>query len=155
MNKIILMGRLTRDPELRTTQTGKSVAQFTLAVDRPFGGSDGKNEADFIPCVLWNKTAEVCCQYVAKGHRLLVEGRIQTRTYDDKQGQRRWVTECIGDRIEFIEPKNRDVLVSGPLPSTMGKYLEPQNSINGAQQARNSGMEQMGQSLPFDEEVPF
>lgn len=105
LNKILLLGRLVADPELRYTATGKAVAQFTLAVDRPFAGQDGKKEADFIPVILWGKTAEAAANYSFKGQRLLVEGRLQIRSYEAKDGSKRWVTEVIGNSIEFIEKK--------------------------------------------------
>ena len=104
-NKIILLGRLTADPVCKYTQQGKCVASFTLAVNRPFKGADGKNEADFIPVVLWDKTAEVVANNVKKGQRLLVEGRLQIRTYDAQDGSKRWVTEVVGNSVEFIEKK--------------------------------------------------
>ena len=105
LNKILLLGRLVADPELRYTAAGKAVAQFTLAVDRPFAGQDGKKEADFIPVILWGKTAEAAANYSFKGQRLLVEGRLQIRSYETKDGSKRWATEVIGNSIEFIEKK--------------------------------------------------
>ncbi len=105
MNKTILIGRLTKDPEVRYTTNGKAVCTFTLAVDRPFANKIGEHETDYVPIVLWEKPAELAGNSCAKGHRLLVEGRIQVRTYDDKDGQRHWVTEIVGDRIEFLEQK--------------------------------------------------
>ena len=105
LNKILLLGRLVADPELRYTANGKAVAQFTLAVDRPFTSQDGKKEADFIPVILWGKTAEAAANYSFKGQRLLVEGRLQIRSYEAKDGTKRWVTEVIGNSIEFIEKK--------------------------------------------------
>ena len=105
LNKILLLGRLVADPELRYTATGKAVAQFTLAVDRPFASQDGKREADFIPVILWGKTAEAAANYSFKGQRLLVEGRLQIRSYEAKDGSKRWATEVIGNSIEFIEKK--------------------------------------------------
>ena len=104
MNKIILLGRLARDPEVRYTQTGKVVCQFTLAVNRPFAGEDGQREADFIPVVIWGKQAETLGNSVTKGQRLLVEGRLQIRSYD-KEGTKHYVTEVIADRFEYIERK--------------------------------------------------
>lgn len=82
MNKIILLGRLTKDPEIRKTPTDKSVCTFTLAVDRPFSGRDGKREADFISIVTWNRTADLAFEYLTKGKRALVEGRLQIRSYE-------------------------------------------------------------------------
>lgn len=105
MNKVILMGRLTKDPEVKYTQTGKVVTQFTLAVDRPFKTPDGQKEADFIPVVVWNKAAELVGNSCQKGHRLLVDGRLQIRSYDAKDGTKRWVTEIIANSVEFIERK--------------------------------------------------
>lgn len=105
MNKIVLLGRLVRDPELRYTAAGKAVAQFTLAVDRPFTGQDGNKETDFIDVVLWSKTAEAAANYSFKGQRLLVEGRLQIRSYEAKDGSKRKAAEVIGQSIEFIEKK--------------------------------------------------
>ena len=102
MNRAILFGRLTKDVELRTTPSGRSVAMLTLAIDRP-PTKDGNKEVDFIPVVLWGKTAEAVARYVHKGQRLLVEGRIQVRSYDDKNGQKRYATEVVSDRVEFID----------------------------------------------------
>lgn len=108
MNIAVLQGRLTKDVEVRYTETGKVVANFTLAVNRPFADKDGQRETDFIPVVLWNKTAEVAGNNAHKGDRLAVIGRIQVRNYTDKNGGKRYVTEVVGDRIEFIEPKQKN-----------------------------------------------
>lgn len=105
MNKVVLLGRLTSDPTVRYTQTGKVVAQFILAVDRPFKDAQGNKETDFIPVVLWGKAAELVGNSCQKGHRLLVEGRLQIRSYDAKDGTKRWVTEIIANSVEFIERK--------------------------------------------------
>lgn len=107
MNIAVLQGRLTKDVEVRYTDTGKVIANFTLAVNRPFADKDGQREADFISVVLWNKTAEVAGNNVHKGDRLAVVGRIQVRNYTDKNGAKRYVTEVVGDKIEFIEPKHK------------------------------------------------
>lgn len=123
------MGRLVRDPEVRYTQTGKVVCQFTLAVDRPFANQEGQREADFIPVIVWGKQAELCGNSLTKGQRLLVEGRLQIRSYDAKDGSKRYVTEVIGNSFEFIERK--------------------------AAAGDSSNMESFGSSVPFDEEIPF
>lgn len=103
MNKIILLGRLVRDPEVRYTQSAKAVCQFTIVVDRPFTGQDGQKEADFIPVVIWGKQGETAGNNLKKGQRVLVEGRLQIRSYDAKDGSKRYVAEVIADRFEFVE----------------------------------------------------
>ena len=95
MNKIMLIGRLTKDPELRYTQSGSAVASFTLAVNRRFANQSGEREADFINCVAWQKSAEFVANYFKKGQQMALEGRLQVRSYDGNDGQRRWVTEVI------------------------------------------------------------
>lgn len=138
MNKVILLGRLTKDPEIRYTPSQKVVAQFTLAVDRPFLNQLGQREADFIPVVAWGKSAELIGNSCTKGHRLLVEGRLQIRNYDAKDGTKRWVTEVIASTFEFIERKS-----------------ESHANESDANASYSSGMEDMGQEVPFDEEIPF
>lgn len=100
MNKVIIMGRLTKQPEVRYTPNQKVYTTITLAVDRP-----GKKETDFIPVILWDKQAELVGNSCSKGHRLLVEGRLQIHSFDGKDGQKRWVTEVIANSMEFIEKK--------------------------------------------------
>ena len=131
MNKIILLGRLVKDPEVRYTQTGKVVCQFTLAVERPFAGQDGQREADFIPVLIWGKQAEIFGNSVTKGQRVLVEGRLQVRNYDAKDGTKRYVTEVIADHFEYIEKKVQ------------------------ADNKDNQGFGNMGTAQPFDEDIPF
>lgn len=107
MNHIEILGRLTRNPEIKYTQNGKCVASFTLAVDRPFKNQNGEKEADFIPVVAWGKAAELIGNSCVKGHRLLVEGRLQIRNFEAKDGTKKWITEVISTRIEFIERKEK------------------------------------------------
>lgn len=107
LNRVILIGRLTRDPELRYTPAGVAVTQFTIAVDRPFSGSNGEREADFIPVVTWRQLAETCANYLRKGRLTAVEGRIQVRNYENNEGKRVYVTEVIADNVRFLE-SNRD-----------------------------------------------
>lgn len=104
MNKVILIGRLTADPDLRYTQSQKPVATYRLAVDRPFK-TEGQPEADFITCIAWNKNAEFVSKHLTKGTKIAIEGRIQTRNYDDKDGKKVFVTEVVVDRHEFCEAK--------------------------------------------------
>lgn len=130
MNKWIGLGRLVKDPEVKYTESGKVVTQFTLAVNRPFTNQQGQNEADFIPVVVWGKQAELIGNSCAKGHRLLVEGRIQIRSYDGKDGTKRWVTEIIANNFEFIERREQ--------PKDMA----------------NMGTD-VTKDAPFNEEIPF
>lgn len=108
INRVILIGRLTRDPELKYTSTGYPVASFTLAVDRGFTNKQGEREADFIPVVVWNKLAENCSKYLAKGRLVGVEGKLQVRSYEAKDGGRRYVTEVIADMVQFLEKKSSE-----------------------------------------------
>ncbi len=105
MNKAILLGRLTKDPELRTTSNGVSVCSFTLAIDRPYKNARGERETDFIPCVTWRQTAEFTAKYFRKGERLAAVGSIQPRHWDDEQGERHYITEVICDEIYFADGK--------------------------------------------------
>ncbi|MFL0196971.1 single-stranded DNA-binding protein [Clostridium sp. WILCCON 0269] len=103
MNKVVLIGRLTRDPDLRFTPgKGTPVARITVAVDRRFS-KDGQKEADFIPVIIWGKQAESAANYMAKGRLIGISGRIQTRSYESKDGVRKYVTEVIADEVQFLE----------------------------------------------------
>ena len=115
INRVILVGRVTKDPVLRKTPNGTSVVSFTLAVNRNIK-KEGQPEADFINCVAWNKTADFMAQYVRKGALLGVEGRIQTRNYDDKNGKRVYVTEVVADSVQFLESKKAAAEQSGYVP---------------------------------------
>ena len=145
MNKIILLGRLTKSPEVRYTQSQKVVCSFALAVDRPFSSQNGKREADFIPVVVWGKVAELCGNSLAKGHRLLVEGRLQIRNYTDKDGQRRYVTEVIASNVEFIERKSDNT----------NQGIQQSNAAASGTETGTSSVSGLGHDVPFDEEVPF
>ncbi len=106
INRVVLVGRLTKDPELRQTQSGISVATFTLATNRTFSSQSGEREADFIPCVIWRKQAENVAQYVGKGSLVGVEGRLQTRSYDAADGSKRFVMEVVADSVQFLESRS-------------------------------------------------
>jgi single-strand DNA-binding protein len=144
VNKIILMGRLVRDPEVRITPSEKTVCTFTLAVNRRFKNAQGQNEADFINIVVWGKIAENCGNYLTKGQRALVEGRLQLRSYEAKDGSgRRYVTEVIAETVEFVETK-----------SSMGH--QSSQSSNSTTSASKGGAESFGSNdATFDEEIPF
>lgn len=119
LNRVILIGRLTRDPELRYTPAGVAVTQFTLAVDRPFTSGQGEREADFIPVVTWRQLAETCANYLRKGRLTAVEGRIQVRNYENNEGKRVYVTEVIADNVRFLESNREN---SAPREEGMGGY---------------------------------
>nr|DAR92839.1 MAG TPA: Single strand binding protein [Caudoviricetes sp.] len=104
MNTWVGIGRLTRDPEVRYTQSGKACAKFTIAIDRRKSG-DGNQQADFIQCVAWEKIAEIISQYCTKGKKIAVEGRIQTRSYEAKDGTKRYATEVVVQSMEFCDSK--------------------------------------------------
>mgnify|MGYP000868293237 FL=1 len=127
MNKAILLGRLTKDPEIKYTQSGKAVASFTLAVDRRKSAS-GEKQADFISCVAWEKTAETIGNYCGRGQQIAVEGRIQSRSYDAQDGSKRYVTEVVVQSMEFCGRRS-------------------DNAGNGA--AAAGSMEPAGEEIPF------
>jgi single-strand DNA-binding protein len=113
MNKVVLVGRITAKPELRYTQSNTAFTRFTIAVNRSFANSDGKREADFINVVAWRKQAETIARYFDKGSLIGIEGRIQTGSYDDKDGNRRYTFDGALDNFEFLESKN----AKGSIPS--------------------------------------
>lgn len=132
MLKVIAMGRVTKEPEVRYTQSGKCVCTFIIAVNREFKNEDGNYDADFVPVVVWGKAAELAGNSLDKGHRILVEGRLQNRSYEAKDGSKRYIAEIISQHIEFVERK-ADVK-----PKTMDKL----------------GTDVTGDT-PFDNVVPF
>lgn len=108
MNRVTLIGRLTKDPNLRFTPNGVAVCTFTLAVNRTFTNQQGEREVDFINCIAWRKTAENTANYTKKGSLVGVDGRIQTRNYEGKDGKRVYVTEVVAETVQFLEPKKQE-----------------------------------------------
>ncbi|MFP4920137.1 single-stranded DNA-binding protein [Staphylococcus coagulans] len=108
LNRVVLVGRLTKDPELRTTQSGVEVATFTLAVNRNFKNKNGEQQADFINCVVFRKQAENVNNFLRKGSLAGVDGRLQSRSYENQEGQRVFVTEVVCDSVQFLEPKSNN-----------------------------------------------
>lgn len=150
MNKVVLIGRLTKDPELKFVPgTGTAVTTCTLAVDRRFPSKDGQREADFIPIVIWGKIAETTANYMSKGRLMGVSGRIQTRSYDAKDGTKRYVTEVVADEVQFLDKGN----------GTTGGFRQ-NNNVNSDVDS-NSGLGFGGQDFgdemtPVDEgDIPF
>ncbi len=105
INRVVLVGRLTKDPELRYTSSNIAYTRFTVAINRPYSNASGDKEADFIQCVAWRRQAETVARYVNKGSLVGVEGRIQTGYYDDKDGVRKYTTDIVCDSVQFLEPK--------------------------------------------------
>lgn len=124
MNKVILMGRLTRDPEVRYTQTNNTlVASFSLAVNRRFARQGEERQADFINIVAWSKLGEFCSKYFKKGQQVAVTGRIQTRTWDDDQGVKHYVTEVVAEEAYFADSKREGEAGSGTFENTFGTTM--------------------------------
>ena len=140
MNKVILIGNLARDPELKQTGSGTAVCQFTIAVQRRFANAEGKREADFLNVIAWRQLAENCARYLAKGRKAAVEGSIQTRSYDAQDGSKRYVTEIIADSVEFLSPTGTQ---SAPLPE------EPPAPVRPQQTSMNEFQEIDDDELPF------
>ena len=126
INRVVLVGRLTRDPELKYTTNGTASLQFSIAVNRTFTSANGEREADFINCVAWRNQAENMARFVRKGSLLGVEGRIQTRSYQAQDGSKRYVTEVVADSVQFLEPRsassNREGQAPGGQQSDFGGY---------------------------------
>lgn len=121
INKIILIGRLTKDVELRYTESGKAVANFTLAVDRPFKNQNGKKEADFIKIVVWGKQAESCANHIGKGRLVAIDGRLQIRSYNGNDGQRKYITEVVADTVKFLDKPKEEPLAEFEGPEFEGE----------------------------------
>ncbi len=148
MNKAILVGNLTRDPEQRTTGSGIPVTSFTVAVQRRFKSQDGQQQADFISCVAWRSTAEFVAKYFVKGSKIGVIGTIQTRTYDDANGVRKYVTEVVADEVEFVTSKAQNP------GATRGDA--PGQSMPQEQNADDLFAEELSDFQPLDDaELPF
>src|SRR5690625_1783146 len=142
MNRVVLVGRLTRDPDLRYTPNGVAVATFTVAVNRPFKNQQGEQEADFINCVAWRKQAENLANYMRKGSLVGVDGRVQTRSYDNQEGRRVYVTEILAESVYFLESRG-----SSQQRSDMGSYAQ-----NDSYQHQQSTPFQAQTNQPFDQQ---
>lgn len=118
INRVVLVGRMTRDPELRRTPSGAAVASFTLAMNRTFASANGERQADFINCVVWNKTAENVERYCSKGQLVGVEGRLQSRSYDANDGRKVNVVEVVCDSVQFLESRGTRERSTSSQPNT-------------------------------------
>lgn len=128
MNKAILVGRITKDPELKRTNSDIPFVQFTIAINRRYQNRDGERQADFINCVAWRQTAELLARYIRKGSQIGVEGSIQTRTYDDPNGVRHYITEVVCDSIHFLDTKRSED--QGGFGYSQPQYEQPSYQTN-------------------------
>lgn len=129
LNRIILIGRLVADPELRYTQSGIAVATFRLAVDRPFTNREGERETDFIDVVAWRKLAETCAHNLTKGRLTAVDGRLQVRSYEDNQGIRRRVAEVVAEDVRFLDRPRNGAAGAGMEDDVNAPYMEPEDDV--------------------------
>ena len=169
MNKAILIGRLTRDPELRYTSSNRAVCQFTIAIDRPFTNqTTGEREADFINVVAWDKTGENIGKYMTKGRLIAVEGRIQTRNYDNNEGRKVYVTEVIASNVQFLESKNStpnnnnntfNEIPEPPMEKTPYDFVDNSSNSTSSKETMNTDsdpFESFGQEIEIsDNDLPF
>ncbi|MCL1632195.1 single-stranded DNA-binding protein [Sporolactobacillus sp. CPB3-1] len=171
INRVVLVGRLTKNPELRYTPNGVAVTSFTIAVNRPFSNQQGERDADFIPVVVWRRQAENAANFLQKGSLAGVDGRIQTRNYENNEGRRVYVTEVVADSVQFLEPKGARHNDGGYMPNagnspapanpTRGNYAPPNNQNSGVSQSQGAPSFDdpfAGDSKPIDisdDDLPF
>ncbi|AIC96522.1 MULTISPECIES: single-stranded DNA-binding protein [Shouchella] len=160
LNRVVLVGRLTRDPELRFTPNGVAVANFTLAVNRPFSNQQGEREADFINCVVWRKPAENVANFLKKGSLAGVDGRVQTRSYDNNEGKRVFITEVVAESVQFLEPRNSQNNQNQNFGGSQGNYGSGSGNTGSSGGNRSNGYD----NDPFsndgsidisDDDLPF
>lgn len=147
MNRVMLIGRLTAKPELRYTNANVPFARFTIAVNRQFNNQDGNREADFINIIAWRKQAEVICNYFDKGNQIAIEGRIQTGSYDDKDGNKRYTTDVVLDQFHFIESRAQRENGASNNNVTPYDYQDTNNSVD----IDNDPFADFGDSVSIDD----
>ena len=154
MNRVVLIGRLTKDPELRYTPSNTAVATFTIAVNRP-KRQDREQEADFVNIIVWGKQAENCNKYIEKGSKVAIEGRIQTRSYDGADGKKKYVTEVVGENVQFLDTKKENA--QQMQISSSSEVKNEQNNENIVQKDPFQEMhDQVGMELQYDsDDLPF
>ncbi len=162
MNKVFLIGRLVRDPELRYTSSNIAVATFSLAVNRPFADQSGERGTDFINIVVWRKQAENVKNYLNQGSQVAIDGRIQTRSYDDQNGNKRYVTEVIADNVQFLDSRSASSNSSASMPSANNNpspydFATPVGSTsNSTTDVSSDPFADFGSSIEIsDDELPF
>ncbi len=154
LNVAVLMGRLVADPELRQTPSGVSVTSFTLAVDRSYVKAGAERQTDFIDVVAWRNTAEFVCKYFRKGQLAAVQGSIQTRSYTDKEGNKRKAFEIVADNVHFAEPKREAGAGGGSRPAEKAESHTPAQSEQPAP-AYSNGKADDFEEVPSDDDLPF
>ncbi len=147
INRVVLVGRLTKDPELKYTPSGIAVTRFTLAVNRPFTNQQGQREADFVNCIAWRKQAENISNFLRKGSLAGIEGRIQTSNFDGKDGNRVFMTEVVADQVQFLEPKGQQ---GGNNQNNI-----PPTQQGGNSNYSNSNFNEHPNFYPNDDDLPF
>lgn len=163
LNRVVLVGRLTRDPDLRYTPNGVAVANFSIAVNRPFTNQQGNREADFINCVVWRRPAENLANYMKKGNLIGVDGRMQTRSYEGQDGKTVYVTEVVADSVQFLESKGSSQGKEGSSGGFGQNQYQNQNQSQSQNQNQNRSNQQ--EDGPFvnngepidisDDDLPF
>jgi len=158
MNKVILIGRLARDPEMRTTASGTSVTRFTVAVSRPFTGNGGERGTDFISCIAWRRQAENIAKYCNKGSQIAVEGRIQTGSYDGQDGSKRYTTDIVADNVTFLGSRNNDVsgMQADPFANDIPSYQDNYASETPTANVGEDPFKDFGEEIALsDDDLPF
>lgn len=170
LNRVVLVGRLTRDPDLRYTPNGVAVANFNIACNRPFRNQQGEQEADFINCVVWRKAAESLANYMKKGNMIGVDGRVQTRSYEGQDGKMVYVTEVMAESVQFLEPKgasqqqqqggysgyNQNEQFQQPQQQQQPQTQQrPSQPVDQSQQSRNPFQNDGEQIDISDDDLPF
>jgi len=151
LNRVVLVGRLTRDPELRYTANGAAVAKFTLAVDRNYTNQQGERETDFIYISVWRGLAENCAKYTRKGSLVAVEGRIQVSSYDNQEGKKVWTTEVVADNVRFLDSRN-----SQSNDNNFGDNNTSYNQNQQRQQSNQDPFQSVGKPIDLsDDDLPF
>ena len=158
INNVVLVGRLTKDLDLRYTSNGTAVATFSMAVNRQFTNQEGKRDADFINCVIWRKSAESMANFTRKGSLVGIEGHIQTRSYDNQQGQKVYVTEVVVEEVTFLESKKTGAQSNGDYQQTNTQQYNSNQSSNqnSNQYSNNDPFDKSGTPVDIeDDDLPF
>lgn len=159
LNRVVSVGRLTKDPDLRYTPNGVAVANFTIAVNRPFSNKQGEQDADFINCVVWRRAAENLANFMNKGSQVGVDGRLHTRSFENQEGKRIFVTEVVADSVQFLESKGSSQSrghSGGSGNQSNQQTTENNNASNNSQQRNDDPFADQGEPIDIsDDDLPF